>query len=107
MIIDVLVPGHQRVRSGPALQETICPNARSFFSLFIKIPPSQKKPGSSEPWGYVLKLSAHRELLQAIRDAQQGSFFLSSELKADYLQTPMPVAARYERFGEVESEREA
>ncbi len=80
MIIDVLIPGLSGFEAIRRLKKRRVLAAVIFLTVFSDLALAEEARFIGA-MGYVLKPAADRELLPAIRDAQQGCFFLSPGLR--------------------------
>src|SRR5687767_7303756 len=80
MIIDVLIPGLSGFEAIRRLKKRRVLAAVIFLTVFSDLALTEEARFIGA-MGYVLKPAAARELLPAIRDAQQGCFFLSPGLR--------------------------
>ena len=80
MIVDVLVPGLSGFEAVRRLRKRHVRCAVIFLTVHQDLALAEEARFIGA-MGYVLKPSADRELVPAIRDAQQGSFFLSDALR--------------------------
>ena len=81
MIVDLLVPGLSGFEAIRRLKKRRVRCAVIFLTVH-QDPALADEARFIGALGYVLKPSADRELLPAIRNAQQGSFFLSCAMRA-------------------------
>jgi DNA-binding NarL/FixJ family response regulator len=79
MIVDLLMPGLSGFEAIRRLKKRRVPAAVIFLTVHNDLALAEEARAIGA-MGYVLKSSADRELLPAIRDARQGCFFLSPEL---------------------------
>ena len=82
MIVELLMPGLSGFEAIRRLKKRHVPGTVIFLTVFSDLALAEEAQAIGA-MGYVLKPSADRELLPAIRDAQQGCFFLSAGLRAD------------------------
>ena len=82
MIVDLLIPGLSGFEAIRRLKKRRVAAAVIFLTIYNDLALAEEARFIGA-MGYVLKSSADRELLPAIRDAQQGCFFLSSGLRSD------------------------
>jgi DNA-binding NarL/FixJ family response regulator len=82
MIVDLLMPGLSGLEAIRQLKKRHLPVAVIFLTVYNDLALAEEARAIGA-MGYVLKPSADRELLPAIRNAQQGRFFLSAGLRAD------------------------
>lgn len=82
MIVELLMPGLSGFEAIRRLKKRHVPATVIFLTVFSDLALAEEAQAIGA-MGYVLKPSADRELLPAIRDAQQGCFFLSAGLRAD------------------------
>jgi DNA-binding NarL/FixJ family response regulator len=80
MIVDLLMPGLSGFEAIRRLKKRRVPGAVIFLTVYNDLALAEEARALGA-MGYVLKSSADRELLPAIRDAQQGCFFLSPGLR--------------------------
>ena len=80
MIIDALIPGLSGFEAIRRLKKRRVLAAVIFLTVFSDLALAEEARFIGA-MGYVLKPAAARELLPAIRDAQQGCFFLSPGLR--------------------------
>jgi DNA-binding NarL/FixJ family response regulator len=80
MIVDVLVPGLSGFDAVRRLRKRHVRCAVIFLTVHQDLALAEEARFIGA-MGYVLKPSADRELAPAIREAQQGSFFLSDALR--------------------------
>ena len=80
MIIDLLMPGLSGFEAIRRLKKRHVPTAIIFLTVHSDLALAEEARAMGA-MGYVLKPSADRELLPAIRDARQGCFFLSAGLR--------------------------
>ena len=80
MIIDVLIPGLSGFEAIRRLKKRRVLAAVIFLTVYSDLALAEEAQAIGA-MGYVVKPSADRELLPAIRDAQQGCFFLSPGLR--------------------------
>ena len=80
MIVDLLMPGLSGFEAIRRLKKRHVPAPVIFLTVYNDLTLAEEARAIGA-MGYVLKPSADRELLPAIRDAQQGCFFLSARLK--------------------------
>jgi DNA-binding NarL/FixJ family response regulator len=81
MIVDLLMPGLSGFEAIRRLKKRHVPATVIFLTVFSDLALAEEAQAIGA-MGYVLKPSADRELLPAIRDAQQGCFFLSDGVRA-------------------------
>jgi DNA-binding NarL/FixJ family response regulator len=80
MIVDLLMPGLSGFEAIRRLKKRRVPAPVILLTVYNDLALAEEARAIGA-MGYVLKSSADRELLPAIRDAQQGCFFLSPELR--------------------------
>ena len=80
MIVDLLMPGLSGLEAIRRLKKRHVPVAVIFLTVYNDLALAEEARAIGA-MGYVLKPSADRELLPAIRNAQQGCFFLSAGLR--------------------------
>jgi DNA-binding NarL/FixJ family response regulator len=80
MIVDLLMPGLSGLEAIRRLKKRHVPAAVIVLTVHNDLALAEEARAIGA-MGYVLKPSADRELLPAIRNAQQGSFFLSAGLR--------------------------
>jgi DNA-binding NarL/FixJ family response regulator len=80
MIVDLLMPGLSGLEAIRRLKKRHVPTAVIVLTVHNDLALAEEARAIGA-MGYVLKPSADRELLPAIRNAQQGSFFLSAGLR--------------------------
>ena len=80
MIVDLLMPGLSGFEAIRRLKKRHVPTAVIFLTVHSDLALAEEARAMGA-MGYVLKPSADRELLPAIRDARQGCFFLSAGLR--------------------------
>jgi len=80
MIVDLLMPGLSGFEAIRRLKKRHVPTAVIFLTVHSDLALAEDARAMGA-MGYVLKPSADRELLPAIRDARQGCFFLSAGLR--------------------------
>ena len=80
MIVDLLMPGLSGFEAIRRLKKRRVPAAVIFLTVHSDLALAEEAQAIGA-MGYVLKPSADRELLPAIRNAQQGCFFLSAGLR--------------------------
>ena len=80
MIVDLLMPGLSGFEAVRRLRKRRVQAAVIFLTVHSDLALAEEARAIGA-MGYVLKPSADRELLPAIRGAQEGSFFLSAGLR--------------------------
>jgi DNA-binding NarL/FixJ family response regulator len=80
MIVDLLMPGLSGFEAVRRLRKRRVQTAVIFLTVHSDLALAEEARAIGA-MGYVLKPSADRELLPAIRGAQEGSFFLSAGLR--------------------------
>jgi DNA-binding NarL/FixJ family response regulator len=81
MIVDLLMRGLKGLEAIRRLKKRHVPAVVIFLTVHSDLAVAEEARAIGA-MGYVLKSSADRELLPAIRKAQQGCFFLSAGLKS-------------------------
>jgi DNA-binding NarL/FixJ family response regulator len=81
MIVDLLMPGLSGLEAIRRLKKRHVPAPVIFLTVHNDLALAEEARAIGA-MGYVLKPSADRELLPAIRNAQQGCFFLSAGLRS-------------------------
>ena len=80
MVVDLFMPGLSGIEAARELKKRHSPGSIIFFTVYDD-PSFVDAAQAAGAMGYVLKSSADRDLVQAIREALQGRFFHSPSLK--------------------------